>query len=376
MDPYAELGLQPVINAAGALTYLGASVLDPEVADGVAAAARRFVDLPALAAQVGRRLAAATGAEAGLAVASAAAGIVTAIAACITGDDEGAVGLLPDWPSPRRKVVLPKAHAVSFGAPVTQMLRLAGAVPVEAGQVNRVSSAELDRAMADADVAAAFFVVSHHVGPEGSPDLPEFLRIARGRGVPVVVDAAAETDLRRYVAAGADLVVYSGHKAVRAPTSGILVGRVDLVRAACLHQNSGIGRAMKVGKEQMVGLALAVDRYVRRDVLGERARREGVIRVLEERLAPWYRTERTGEPDRGIPRLALVGTPSWAAGLVKALEDGIPSIRTRNHEVPIGRVTLDPRFLDDDELAVVVARLVALARAGTSQGGDAPRAPR
>ena len=362
MNPYVELGLRPVINAAGAMTYLGASVLDPEVAETVAQATQHFVDLAELQAAVGRRLAEAAGAEAGLAVASAAAGIATAVAASITGDDEGAVALLPDWPGPRRRVVLPKAHAVSFGAPVTQMIRLGGGRPVEIGQVNRFAPREFERALEE-DAAAAFYVVSHHAGSEGAPPLERFVALAHAHAVPVLVDAAAEVDLRRYVAAGADLVVYSGHKAVRGPTSGILVGRADLVRAAAIHQSAGIGRAMKVGKEQMAGLVRAVERYLARDPVAQSALWAGTVARMEARLAGAFDTERTGEPHRGIVRLTLRGSADWAARLVAALEAGTPSVHTRRHEVAAGRVTLDPRFLTPADTETVCDRLLALAAA-------------
>lgn len=364
MNPYAELGLRPVINAAGAMTYLGASVLDVEVAAAIGAATRFFVDLEELQREVGQRLARAAGAEAGIAVGSAAAGIVTGTAACITGDDEGAIGLLPDWPMARRRVVLSKAHAISFGAPLTQMIRLAGGVPCETGQVNRFSEAETVRALNDPDVAAAVYVISHHSGVGAAPALGWFIDRAHACGVPVIVDAAAEVDLAMYVAAGADLVVYSGHKAVRGPTSGILVGRSDLVRAAALHQNRGIGRAMKVGKEQLAGLAVAVGRYLRRDVEGERATWTRTVERLEVRLSERFQTLRTGEPHRGIVRLALLGSPAWAKAMVQALESGTPSIRTRNHEIDEGRIILDPRFLDPVTTEELGDRLNALEAAG------------
>ena len=79
------------------------------------------------------------------------------------------------------------------------------------------------------------------------------LEIAHERDVPVIVDAAAETDLHKYIAAGADLVIYSGHKSFNAPTSGIVAGRRDLIDA-CLQQNDGIGRTMKIGKEDIINL--------------------------------------------------------------------------------------------------------------------------
>jgi seryl-tRNA(Sec) selenium transferase len=128
---------------------------------------------------------------------------------------------------------------------------------------------------------------------------------------------------------------------------------------------------MKVGKEQMAGLARAVARYVERDEAAERAAWENTVARLEARLGGLYKTVRSGEPHRGIVRLTLVGTPEWAARLVEALRDGTPAIHTRNHELAQGRLTLDPRFLGPDEVDTVVERLLALAR---PDGEDPSRA--
>src|SRR5262249_60287974 len=95
----------------------------------------------------------------------------------------------------------------------------------------------------------------------GFAGLQEPTPVAREQAVPVLVDAAAETDLRKYIAAGADLVIYSAHKSLNAPTAGIMAGRRGLIDA-CLQQNGGIGRTMKIGKEGIVGCLAALQQYV------------------------------------------------------------------------------------------------------------------
>ena len=111
--------------------------------------------------------------------------------------------------------------------------------------------------------------------------LPRFVEIAHAKGVPVIVDAAAEYDLRKFLRDGADLVLYSAHKFLRAPTAGILAGRRDLVRAAYL-QNGGIGRGMKVGKEGIAGTIVALEAWARTDHV---ARRRDEKRRLDAWLA-------------------------------------------------------------------------------------------
>ena len=101
--------------------------------------------------------------------------------------------------------------------------------------------------------------------------LAEFCAVCHARGVPVIVDAASEYDLKGFLSRGADIALYSGHKFLGGPTSGIVAGRKDLVRAAYL-QNRGIGRGMKVGKESIAGVMAALEAWERRDHAGIRAR--------------------------------------------------------------------------------------------------------
>src|SRR5262245_19620008 len=132
--------------------------------------------------------------------------------------------------------------------------------------------------------ATALYVVSHHVVRYGQIPLSTFADICHRRGVPVVVDAASEYDLRGFLKAGADLVVYSGHKFLGGPTSGIVAGRKDLVNAAYL-QNYGICRGMKIGKESIVGLIATLEAWERRDHAGVRARGDGHLALWRGRLS-------------------------------------------------------------------------------------------
>ena len=127
----------------------------------------------------------------------------------------------------------------------------AGAQVVPVGQATDARPYQLAGGLTERSVAAVY-VVSHHCVDYGQIALPAFVEICHERGVPVIVDAASEYDLRGFLAAGADLVVYSAHKFLGGPTAGLVAGRKELVRAAYL-QNHGIGRGMKVGKEEIIG---------------------------------------------------------------------------------------------------------------------------
>ena len=295
----------------------------------------------------GRYVAEATGAQAGFVTSCAAAGIALSVAACVTQGDLNEIERVPFVQTHRRKVVIQRGHSVSFGAEMLQMIRLGGGEPVEIGSTSKVEPYQLEGHLTE-DVAAVLFVVSHHTVQSGMLSLERVVEISHQRGIPVIVDAAAETDLEKYVALGADLVVYSGHKALGGPTSGIVVGREELV-TACFLQNRGIGRTMKIGKESIAGLIAAIEIYRNQTAVSDG--REAMTR-LGEQIGSWRGVQISVESDRTRPicRLKITLDPEQAgltaATLVERLEQGDPVIKTRNHMVEHNVIQLDPRTMD------------------------------
>ncbi len=364
MDIYERIGVPTVINAAGKLTALGGTAQAAEVAEAQAAAARSHVDLAGLRRRAGELVAQHTGAEGASVTTGAAAGVVIAIAACVAGSDPRRVARLPDcdgWPN---RVLVQAGHWVNFGAPVEQMVRLGGGRPELVGDVNNVPEERLEAALGDGTpVAALLYVQSHHAVQERMVSLARCLDLAHAAGVPVVVDAAAEEDLRRYVAMGVDLVAYSGGKAFGGPTVGFVAGRRDLVEA-CEAQTHGIARPMKVGKEQIAGLLVALERYARDDEASERERRRGVNAIVQRALADAGEAEhfiRMDEAGRPIERVAIRARAGAfdVRELVAFLADGSPSIRTRNHHLDDGIVLIDPREVTEPQAEQIAARLRA-----------------
>jgi D-glucosaminate-6-phosphate ammonia-lyase len=352
-------GLVEIVNAAGKMTSLGASAVDRRVAAAVSDALQRYFDMEQLSNLAGQMLAQATCAEAGMVTASAAAGIVLAVAATIAGIDPRRIERLPESESPNEVVIL-RAHAIDFGAPIEQMIRLGGGRPVEVGAVNRTMPSQLKAAMG-LNTAAMLYVVSHHVEPKGNLPLQTVIEEAHAHRVPVIVDAAAEMELCKYVKIGADLVIYSGQKAIGGPTSGILVGANDLIQAA-QAQTTGIGRAMKVSKEAIIGLITALEIYRNRDEKVEQAmlhqRAQRLIMLLG--TIPGGKLTLVEDETRPILRVALhlsAEAPLSAADLVHVLEAGDPSIRTRNHHIAKGTVLFDLRTLRDGEEVLVAQRV-------------------
>lgn len=354
---FQQLGLRRIVNAAGKLTMLGASTQSPTVAAAMTEAAQHYVDLAELFDAADRLIAQATGAEAGFITSCAAAGITLATAACLTRGDLARTEALPLLPGPPDEMIIQGGHKVHFGAALVQVMQMAGARVVEIGTVNRTLPHQLHNAINER-TAGVMFVVSHHTHQTGAIPLSEVVQIAHERNVPVVVDAAAELDLRKYIAAGADLVIYSGHKSLNAPTSGIIAGRRDLIDA-CRQQNSGIGRTMKIGKENIIGCLAALQEYL---AAAEAANDVPRAEALRHQLGdlPGLRVDLARDATRpAIVRVRLLVDANVARlsarELVARLEMHDPSIRTRNHAVENGAIEIDFRTLALGEEAVIAA---------------------
>jgi L-seryl-tRNA(Ser) seleniumtransferase len=252
---------------------------------------------------------------------------------------------------------------VSYGAPVEQAIRLAGARVAPVGQATSAYAHQLAGAINER-TAAAVYVVSHHTVQYGMPPLPEFVEIAHGKNVPVIVDAASEYDLRGMLAAGADLALYSAHKFLGGPTGGIVAGRRDLVRAAYL-QNVGIGRGMKVGKEGVVGAIAALEAWERRDHAAVRARETAALHLWREALQdrPGVTAAIVPDPTNNpLDRLQVSVEPAAAHitawDLADRLAAGNRPVIVRDHEIEHGYFLMDPCNLHPGEDEVVAARLV------------------
>ncbi|MEW6751254.1 MAG: aminotransferase class V-fold PLP-dependent enzyme [Candidatus Latescibacterota bacterium] len=283
MDIYDEIGVARVVNASGSMTYLGGSLMAPEVVEAMGRAARSFVRVGDLMQWAGREIARMTGAEAGLVTTGAAGGMLLATAACMTGMERGRMQRLPDASGMRDEVVAQHLHRVPFDHAV----RTAGARLVVAGNAEGTQAWELEAAIGERTAALLHVVLD----PQPTVTLEQAVRIAHARGLPVILDAAAELppleNLRNYVAMGVDLVIFSGGKDIGGPNdTGILCGRRDLVMAAELQAfpNQGIGRPLKVSKEQIVGLIWALRRYVQTDMVVEKRRWEAMAERMRDGL--------------------------------------------------------------------------------------------
>jgi D-glucosaminate-6-phosphate ammonia-lyase len=358
MGVYERLGVRRVINASGMMTALGGSTISDTVGQAMAEAGREQVEIEALQRAVGRAVAEALDAEDAMATCGAAAGIALMVAACIAGDDLARIEALPDVADAPNEVLLQAGHAVNFGAPVVQMIRLGGGRVRRIGSVNAVTEAHLRGGIGDR-TAAMLFVQSHHSVQKGMLALERCVDVCRDARVPLLIDAAAEEDLRFIAGCGADLVTLSGGKAIGGPASGLVVGRADLV-TACRAQSRGIGRAMKIGKETLVGLCEAFTEYAQRSAIAEHRRQREIVDQLVAAFQAGTGLEvrrLADEAGRGIERAAVVLEPQRARELVRFLHGGDPPIYPREHLVDLGFVAFDPRPLSLPDIAVISRRV-------------------
>ncbi|TPM17212.1 aminotransferase class V-fold PLP-dependent enzyme [Mesorhizobium sp. B2-3-5] len=375
-----RLGLRPIINVSGTMTALGASIIVPEAISAMAEIASQWVEMDDLQRAASTVVARLTGGEAGFITACCASGITMAIAGAMTGTSLLAIERLPDDTGElKSEVVIQLGHIVNYGAPIDQSVRLAGAKVVPAGTVSVTQDYHVREAINDR-TAAGLYVVAHHTVQYGMLSLEEFCEICHAKGVPVIVDAASEYDLRGFLARGADIVIYSGHKFLSGPTSGIVTGSKDLVRAAYL-QNRGVARAMKVGKESIAGTMAALEAWEKRDHAGIRRREDAALTLWKGALQgiPGISAETIPDPTANpLDRLQVFVRPEsrfTAAGLASALAAGSPPIIVRNHELERGHFFLDPCNLHPGEADIVAERLRAILTA-KDRPADAMKAAR
>src|SRR4051812_21570029 len=268
-DPnvYAAIGVRPLINCRGTFTIIGGSTELPEVRAAKSAANQQFVQLDELMDAIGARLAQLTGAEWGMVSAGCAAAMSHATAACVAGGNPDLHVRIPNLAGfPKDEVIIPATSRNVYDAAIR-------AVGVRVIEVETPDALQL----AIGPKTAMIYIFAGPRYDSGPMSTEAICRVAKAHAVPVLVDAAAEglTIPNVHLQRGATLVGYSGGKYIRGPQSaGLLLGRKDLVQAAWVHSapHHGYARAMKVGREEVVGMLVAVESWVKRDHQAEWSR--------------------------------------------------------------------------------------------------------
>jgi L-seryl-tRNA(Ser) seleniumtransferase len=282
-DYFKELGVRPFINGAGTYTVLTASLMHPEVVEAINYASKTFVPLNDLHDAVGKRIAELIGCEAAMVTSGAAAALTVGTAACVAGKKQEWIRRLPDLAgtSMKSEVIIQKSHRYGYDHAV----RNCGIKMIEVE-----TAAELERAVNEKTAMMLFF---NDNDSKGQIKIAEFVALGKKHNIPTFNDAAADVPptehLSKYTKMGFDLVTFSGGKGLRGPQSaGLLLGRKDLIEAArlnCSPNSDSIGRGMKVNKEEMLGMLVAVEQYLKRDAAAEWKEWERRAKVITDVFA-------------------------------------------------------------------------------------------
>jgi uncharacterized pyridoxal phosphate-dependent enzyme len=371
-----------VINARGPCTPLGVSRSGRQVGRAVAHALGRFFVMDELQTVASEAVSRLTGAAAAAVTHCVSAGITLSVAAAMAGDAPERVAALPDTTGMPHRVVLPAGHAVNYGHPLVQDLRLAGALPVLAGTDKSCPLADLERALAHGHTACLLLVSSRLVRGDG-PNLAEAVAAAHCRGVPAIIDGAAQ-DMRidQLLATGADLVLVSAHKYLASPTAGLAIGRQDLVNAVRAHE-AGIGRAMKATKEAIVGVLAALEDRESLDLDAWRCRQEKKVSAFVRQAQLLVGVHAAAVPDpAGMPfsRVHLTIDAARAGidatALARTLRTGTDPIWVMEHNLEAGQLILELVPLTDPEIGDIQARLAAALAPVRSRQGAEPCRPK
>jgi uncharacterized pyridoxal phosphate-dependent enzyme len=348
MSYFKQYGFKEIINADRRVTALGGSAINSVVAKALHDAAMEYVDIAELMAETGKAIAMVTGAEDGCPTTGAAAGIVISTAAVIAGTNLSFIERIPNTDGLRNEIIIQKGHSAHFGASIKQMIGIGGGKAIEVGHANYVEKQHIAEAVSE-NTAALFYVKSRHAAQKGMQSLETMLSIAHDRGIPLIIDAAADEDLRKYIALGVDLVIYSGGKAIEGPTSGLICGRQPLIEA-CRAQYKGVGRPMKVGKEAMAGLIVALRRYGQRPDESQKQfeRMQWLARQFQD--VPGVQCTVVQDEEGTAAYQAQLTFDQKVAGLsgneiIQRLKSGTPAIYTRYHSANHGTIIIDPRPL-------------------------------
>lgn len=392
MSIYDDWGLTPIINASGAVTRLGGAPMPAAVLQAYHEAAACAVPLDEVQGVASRYLAEVTGAEAGLVTCGASAALMLGAAAILARHSPARMEQLPRTEGMPNRFVIAREHRNGYDHAV----RAAGVCFVDVGYHEPIAGAGVRRCEAweyDAAIDESTAGVLYVWTEDSQPPLAEVVQVAHRRGVPVLVDAAGglppRSNLRDLIACGADLVCFSGGKAIRGPQgTGILCGRRELVSSAAVQMldlddhpalweplpdlivreklhgmpRHGIGRSVKVSKEEILSLLTAVKLFIRGDYDAELPRMEARLRQIADGLNDGQLpTELI--PVRGdhYPQLTIdvsrapLGHSAWS--VARMLRHGSPRIYVGHGLLTTGKLVIHPLHLRDEDVAVIVREI-------------------
>ena len=328
-DYFKELGVQPIINAAGTYTSFTASLMLPEVMEAINFASKSFVRLNELHDAVGKKIASLLEAESAMVSAGAASALTLGTAACLTGTDRKKIQAIPDLAGMKTEVLMQKSHRFGYD----RAIRNTGVKIVEFE-----TAAEAEKLAGPQTAMMLFF---NDAASKGQVKAADFVALGKKLNVPTMIDCAADCfpteNMTKFNKLGFSLVIFSGGKGLRGPQSaGILMGRKDLIEAARANASpngDAIGRGMKVNKEELLGMMAAIEVFMKKDHEAEWKDWEKRIKVVADSVtvSPAVKTEQyVPEVANHVPHLKITWDQSKIKisynEVAKRLREGDPSI--------------------------------------------------
>jgi L-seryl-tRNA(Ser) seleniumtransferase len=333
-DLYKELGVRTFINAAGTLTFMTGSLMHDYVLDAINSTSKEFCLLDELQDKVGERIAAVVHSEAAVVTSGAFSGLTLGLAGVLCGMDEKKVQKLPhlEGSGMKSEVICQKSHDIVYNH---AFLNTGCTI------VSVETTDELERAITEKTALLSFINIQ---ADKGKIQHEEWVAIGKKHNVPTCIDIAADvppvSNLWKFNDMGFDFVVISGGKAIRGPQSaGLLMGKKDIIAAARLHmppRGFNIGRGMKINKEEIIGMYVALEQYLKYDHDAEWKQWEKGIALIDDSIKSinGVTTKVTVPPLGNItPTLQI----SWNPDVVKlSKKDLQEKLRNGNPSIEVG----------------------------------------
>ncbi len=362
---YEDLGVAPVINAAGYQTVIGGSRVGPDVQAAMDVANRYFANMEDLLKKTGAIIADTLGTEAALVTPGCAAALALGAAACMSGSDPEKMEQLPDTTGMKHRILIQKKQRYHYD----RVLTIFGAKLVEVGDDNGTTAAQLEAAISDETAAVHYFAPGDQTGVLSPEDV---IRIAHAHGIPVIVDAASQVypldTMHRYPDMGADLIGYGAKYIGACHSTGILCGRADLIDAAFLHSFIGyetcdyetLGRPLKVDRQEVIAVVVALREWFSMDhgarLAAYKRKSESLLADLKDipHIATEFVTDRRSLSDGVQITVDETALGKTAVEIIDELRQGSPSVWVRGSDNAF-RVAVTNLVGDDQK--IVTARL-------------------
>ena len=363
MATFESLGVKKVINAAGNNSRLGSSTLSLEVFNAMNEASKIYVNMNELQARCGEYIAKITGAETGLITSGASGGLLLSAAACVTGTN---IALILEMPKVAigKEIIVQKGHRT----PYDQAITAAGVNLIEVGIPHQTYPEQIEHAI-NKNTVAILYTFGETVNRSGEIPLKDVIKISKKHNIPTIVDGSLInypfSRIKDCIMMGVDLLVTSGGKHIFGPScTGFICGKKDLVEACRLQAfpNYGIGRTMKIGKEEMIGLMTALEIYLKKDFQKEHEEWDNKVNYLVSELSkiPYIKATKTvfDEVNRPVPRAQLLIEEKKIKHnvyeIVSHLKKNNPPVWVQEFSLHESIILLNPVCLADKQEEIIV----------------------